>query len=286
MLLSAFSPPTRLAVDRVQVYWIDEQGRLMALPRAGAGLAPRALATGQRDLHDLALDPDHVYWLTFDGARRVAKAGGPVEDLTPAAQAAAGSYLEDIVAVGRTVFWTAPVVGSVMMRDPERGIVQTAASITAPRPEHLAADEAGLYVWSGASVVRIDRVSGAVRPLFTAARPVGELRVAGRELYWSERPVGRLWTASVDGAAPRVLVSGKRRITGLATDGARVYWIDHDRGEVLQTRRADGATSVLAAGLHGAAELAVEGRQVFFGARIRGARRGRDGVLLRADVRP
>jgi hypothetical protein len=77
--------PDRLAVDAENVYWIDRglpaQGSLMKAPIAG-GPTTRLAALDSAVLTALALDADHVYFLTGSGQLfAVQKSGGPAKVL-------------------------------------------------------------------------------------------------------------------------------------------------------------------------------------------------------------
>jgi len=278
-LIQNIAPPERLAVDRQQLFWINGRGEVKAIAKAGG--APRTLASGQIDLHDLALDADRVYWLAFDAVRSVAKSGGPVQTIAPTGPGPHKSYFEDIVVVGRTVLWTAPLVHQVMMRDPKQGAVVTAAFVRQVQPERLAADQESLYVWSTGTVVRIDRASGAPQTVISSPGRVSLLRVDRQELFWSEQD-GRLMTSTV-GGDPRVLVPGQQSISGLALDADCVYWTDQAAGKVLQVPRAGGDVVVLATGQPGPSDLVLDPHHLYWS--NSGGKGKRRGALMRLKRR-
>ena len=275
-LIQGIAPPERLAVDGRQLFWINGRGEVQAIAKAGG--PPRRLASGQLDLHDLALDAASVYWLAHDAVRSVAKGGGQVQTIAPTGPGPHESYFEDVVVVGKTVLWTAPLVHQVMLRDPQHGKVVTAAFIRQPQPGHLVADEASLYVWRTGTVARIDRASGTAQTVISAPDRVTQLRVDGPDLFWSEHPGGRLMSSTA-GGDPRVLASGQRSISGLAIDADSVYWTDLDAGKVLMVSRQGGAVALLASGQPGPGDLVLDDQYLYWS--NSGGKTGARGALMR-----
>jgi hypothetical protein len=99
-----------VAVDDVDLYWIDVCGAVRRVPKSGGDIA--LLAEGQTAPapfggHRIAVDDAHVYWVTADSLVRVEKAGGtPATAIAPSGALDVG-YVGSIVVGEHDVFWSA-----------------------------------------------------------------------------------------------------------------------------------------------------------------------------------
>ncbi len=206
-----------LQTDGSSLYWSDTDNlslsRVASAP-IGGGL-PVTLAGGLSLFRGLALGATHVYWIEGttgtnqnDGkVRRVAKAGGPIENLK--LDAAWPAHIQ-VDATGAALY-----ADGGLEEFREQGIRKvTPAGVTTtvakgiPPTGPLAVDDNAVYVPAGFNLVKLSRVTlGAAENFSPTAFFVRRIEADGTNVYWLETdPFGNVFRAPVAGTATPVLL--------------------------------------------------------------------------------
>jgi hypothetical protein len=244
--------PSGLAVDTVNVYWVDSQGTLYAAPLVpdDAG-APVTLATGVGQ-SSIAADGQFVYVESALGAGvgRVPLDGGA---MTTLALPDAGLAPAGIAIDTANVYWPAPLGGAILAVPKTGGATITlatnagvgaGATVSATSYQNVVSDGTAVF-WNrypgnpapSGAVLAASVTAGATAPslLYDAGTAVTPFSVVtdGTSVYFlTAGNTPSLIRAPVDGSAAVVLATDQfaAGITGdpgptVAVDGVSVYWL-------------------------------------------------------------
>lgn len=215
--------PSGLAVDAVNVYWVDDHGSLFAAPLDGG--APAAGLYDAAGQNSIATDGVNVYVESnFGGGVAAVPIDGSA--IVPLAAPDAGLTPAGVSIDGTNVYWPAPAGGAI-----------------------LAVPKAGGSTF--AVVTNGDAGAGA----YVSATNYQNVVSDGRSVYWNHAAGGAFFGGGVLGASlagGRVSVvfeAGAVTPFSVATDGANVYFLlTSDSAPALVKAPVDGGpATVLAA---------------------------------------
>jgi len=217
---------------------------------------PIRLATGEMNVHALAVDGTSVYFTRF-------AANGDVKQLALAGGApiALGSGIDgptDLALDGAGgVYWvTVGAAGTWQLFDAMIGVAGSARSLLSPAPtgaaHGIAVDVAHVFVGQGSSagyatLSAIPRGGGVGTTVASGPGKLGNVRERGTDVVWTDTASGRVY--SVAKTAPASLVAmgtGMTQPSELVLAGNSAFWINHG---------AQGAGAIYA-GAIGAAQSA------------------------------
>jgi hypothetical protein len=227
--LSTGVEPDAIAVDTVQVYWIErnngDNGSIRSIPKFGG--VPQTIVTGLHNAQNfLALDDQFIYF--GDGQpggggaiRKVSKSGGPVTTLVNSGL----PNLTTAIAVDNTFAYFSDGVGH-LMRVPKTG---GATSIVANADPSAITVSNGMIFWTDYSGNKIQSVSssgGTVTTLSTDTISPANLAVDGFAVYWIEFTFpGAVKSIPISGGLVTTLATQANTI-GIVVDSTNVYWVE------------------------------------------------------------
>jgi hypothetical protein len=269
--------PVAVAVDNVNVYWVDEgDGRVMFAPKAGG--AAVVVASGQGQPCGVAAVGGHVYWRTRGGVvRRKEMPSGALQDLAVgqgnacavdadataafwiAAEGAAfavmmaappGASPKKIASAmsagdldaqgGGVVGWTDPSAGKAYTSPKVLGDEKTQIATGAVHGIAFHGPDYYISIESGGIV---SGQTGNAEQAFASglSSPTG-ITVWNQEVLWIEQGndrVARKDVGSPLAAPPTVLVADVPVCGSIAADAAHVYWPTCDDGRVMRAPHAE-----------------------------------------------
>jgi hypothetical protein len=271
--------PTRLALDADHAYWIELDGRLGQVPRAG-GEARLLVDAPKTDVSDVATDETHVYWAWQGGVSRVRKAGGEPERFMH-------GRADRVLLLGDDVYWVAhDATGAIEVQPKAGGPRRTVATVG--DPYDLSTDGQRLYVsdWgrgnlpASGGIAAIPKGGGA--PVWIAQRREhpAALVVDATHAYWIEDESlgsttknrrGVIWRAAKTGGDDPVrLHEAYENLTDLALDHYSVYAtvfssdISRRDGKILRIPKRGGYAAVVVKELPSPSNLLVTPDAFFF----------------------
>lgn len=240
-----------LAVDDVNVYWLESvpSGSLMKLPVAGG--MPTTLASGQVGSGALAIDSKRVYWTNTSSGTvlSVEKTGGAPVVLADALQTPRA-----IAVSGDEVFWAGANDSTILKTQTVPG---TAPSLVTQESLHdvraIAVDANNLY-WvetiPGLVMARQRSADVALSSTVLSTQQDGPIDIAvdATHVYWANAfNGGAISSMPKNGSgAARVLGARNGEPNGLAIDGENAYWIGTSRGFVGRVPLMAGTATILA----------------------------------------
>jgi hypothetical protein len=258
------SPSGNLAVDALALYWVDEVGRVLRLPKAGG--TPQVLATQVAGMspmaRNVALSDDAVYFTDATDTgfiKRVAKGGGEATTLLTTHVSVDAIHLD-----ASWIYWrTAWQAGSPVWRAPRDGGDPIALAdwldLTAtPSVNYIDVDDESIYFTvdktdstDGGAVYRLAKdgsaataiASGVDEPWnLTAADPdflyfdIGGFSYVAATAQFHVGKIGRVPKHAAAATVPEILASNQHGPANLVRDGDSLYWIDSGGGPTPETQ--------------------------------------------------
>lgn len=258
-----------------------QRARARAVPTAAPGSALSPIATGQQVPDALAVDAEHVAWLsTRSGDVVVAnRAGGAPRVVAKNQKLPQRRHVQGLALAGGYVYWITSTLPTTPA-DEEDGALQRIKLSAEPgaEPEVLltglggvsavAVDKDSVYfarslrvsrdedggATGGVWRLRLDKQgkplasgTGAENPkqLLAAERPCG-IAVDDVAVYAVE--TNKLWRAPKAGGAAKPLVAGQDRLScAVAVDEANVYWTIPSDDSLMRAKKTDGSEVGVAA---------------------------------------
>jgi hypothetical protein len=220
-----------IALDRDNVYFTTNNGRVMQLAKAGG--EPIELASGQGEPNAIAVDEANVYWVNYNGGIGRAPIGGGTVEARPTAPN--GAYTT-LAMQGDTLYYTRYTdLDGAVLRMPKTGGGEEVFVGGQIYPAGLAVDATHVY-WSGFSEMGIQRVplTGGTPELFNLSPWVRQgLTMDNDYVYWLQESSGtaaRVGRRLKQGGSEEPVVVDLLAYNGggnLVLDGAYVYWSAH-----------------------------------------------------------
>jgi hypothetical protein len=230
--------PVGLALDTLDVYWVDYGGGTVEkTAQTGTG-AVVTLASGQNNPIGIAV-AGGVYWDDEESAgtvKRVTTAGASLATLASSQPTPSG-----ITVVDSTVYWTNNT-GNDVCSTPSggmNGIVVTIAPSQAS-PVAITSDTRSVYwVDSGpmSSIVKYVLSTGVVSTLASGMFDAFSIATDGTNVYWTSRSAtgGDVYRVAVTGGGVTTMATGQDDLYGIAVGDKSVYWTTSlSAGSVVQ----------------------------------------------------
>ncbi len=291
VLASGQESPMGVTVDTHgagRVYWTNrvDSGSIRSVAKSGGTVTEHA--TGQALPSSIALDGNHLFWVTSG----LAPSSGTVASLDLDVDAGTVSTIATgqdnpfalALRAGR-VFWTnsTNLAGSVRAVDTE-GTNPVEIATGQKLPTGIAADVVGVY-WANlnAGEIRYADPHIAVPPvalfLDSLSSPVG-VAVDQVNVYWTEF-TGSVYRATKLEKVATACAINQDAPLGIAVDAVHVYWSNYGGGSIMRTAKAAyvgdaGATqpTVLASDQNGPTTIALDADAVYW-------TNGGDGTVMR-----
>jgi hypothetical protein len=217
-LITGLADPVELAVDDSGIYVSEGAGRLVQFRLDGGGRT--ALATAP-EIHQLALDADHVYYAAIDRAhqRIVVRSLDKVSRVS--SFVVAGWPVIDIAVDATHVYWA----GDQLRRIAKQG-GRVAMVVDAMARGQILVDGDWIYFGGPTALARVPKAGGPVEVLFTTEGEPIEIVVHGRDVWWiEERGMSHTLEHGTIGAAPRSIALAGPPFA-VAGSGDQVYVTD------------------------------------------------------------
>ncbi|MEP7126580.1 MAG: hypothetical protein ABJE95_36955 [Byssovorax sp.] len=265
-LLVATAPNTLIALDELNVYWIDlPPAAIRRVPKHGG--AAVVVQASVDPPGGLAVDGSNVYWLEANSGvvRAAPKAGGGSTILTQGPPSGGSSWL----AVDATsVVWTVNQPGQVFSTSKQSGGLDLLAS--AAGFEGVALDNDHAYTFARSPglapehLIAVPRAGGPTILLGEAGNAFS-LVLDTATVYWADGGKGAIVKAPKGGGGPEVeLSSGESYPFEIAIDEAHVYWTTDGGGEVVKMHKGGGPRVVIASDQPGPTAIAVDEACVYW----------------------
>jgi hypothetical protein len=250
---------SNLEVDALAIYWIDEGGRVLRLPKVGG--SPQVLAVQQAGAlattaRNLELSDDAVYFVDSDSVvgfiKRVSKNGGAVTTL------ATTDFTVDMLQLDASAiyFRTRWQAGSPAWKVPLDGgqpipLATTLDLTSTPDTGYLASDGANLYftvdagVFNSGAVYRLAKDGSAVTAIATGVDEPWQLTAADPDFLYFDigafsydattqqihlGKIARVPKNADAAVIPEIVATDQLGPKQIVVDGANLYWINSGGG--------------------------------------------------------
>jgi hypothetical protein len=254
-------PPSILASDGTNLFWIDAQGLLWTAPTAGG--TPKNLATNAYSF--LAIEGTNVYFAeetTVSGPAtvwEVSTDGGTATQLL-----ALGSNVPGATIAGSQAYWTLRTGGGLVESEPlSGGPAQLLGSIS---PEFsgaapLAATANHIFFMADESLAVMPVGGGPVTTGLTGGTNCQSLLASGDSVFCGGSP---LLLVAPSGAMTQIALE-TNNVTSMALDDTAVYWVNNaPSGSVVAAPKLGGQNYVIAYDANPTA-VAVDDTAVYWG---------------------
>jgi hypothetical protein len=222
-LAAGLPSPWAIALDETLVYF-NASGLILSIPTTGG--IPSVLFIGTDGVLGLALDSGYVYWgeTSSGGVRRVSKAGGTFETVTP--PSASADSVRAIATTDTFVYsHRSGNSGAAIFRAPVGGGPEEKIADAIRTVQAIAVSEPYVFA-AGDGVVRYS-IDGATPVVVTDAWSF-DVTVDGEFAYWTEQSDGYVRRARLGSVDSTALASGRVQPLGIAVDGTHVYWTESE----------------------------------------------------------
>ncbi|HEY1696800.1 MAG TPA: hypothetical protein VGG39_31785 [Polyangiaceae bacterium] len=231
VLAKELHAPNAVALDKTNVYWVDEiDGDVARAPKRGGTVMTVYGGTGQAfgANSSIAIDDTDVYWTSQ---------------------------------IDKT--------SSLTRQDKNGGKPTVVTSSTIAVIECVAIDDAAMYWVLGGGIVKESKKGGAPQALGGGFKGADCIAVDGDHVYWSlsgtpekQFADGGIVEALKTGANQRLLVKGADHAANVKADGQAVYW--QSGPKVFKSDKAKGEAVKLAEASGPVADIAIDDRFVYF----------------------
>lgn len=265
-LLVETAPNTLIALDELNVYWIDlPPAAIRRVPKQGG--AAVVVQASVDPPGGFAVDGSNVYWLEANTGivRAAPKAGGTSTIVTQGPPTGGSSWL----AVDATsVVWTTSQPGMVFSTSKQSGGLDVLASAAGFEGVALDKDHAYSFALSPGTgpehLMAVPRAGGTAILLGDAVNAFS-LALDDTTVYWADGAKGTIVKAPKGGGGPEVeLSSGESYPFEIAIDEAHVYWTTDGGGEVVKMAKDGGPRVVIASGQAAPTAIAVDAACVYW----------------------
>lgn len=186
VVLAIGQSPHRMALDLSHVYWINDSGSVLRVPRGGG--YPQSVASGLHEFRDIALDEFQLYLTDsmLGSVVAIPLGGGPMMTLAQQQDRPESVTLDE-----EHVYWsTATAIMSLDLTEPDAEPEVVTQGLSGPT--WLTAAGGHLY-WSNTEqgqVLRVPKTGGAAEPIATGQLQPGALVVDTAAVYWVNRGDG------------------------------------------------------------------------------------------------
>jgi hypothetical protein len=247
-LASGLAEPFDLAIDKENAYVVDRSRvSLLKIPLAGGG-APITLASGGRDMMDVAIYGGYVYWTEPDADYR---GGGifkvPVEGGGPdggASTLVSAQYQPSRITVTSAgIFFLKYAHGEdVVMRIPLSGgdpVVLAAEARDVSDAASIVADATDVY-WTTVQegrVLKVAQTGGPIVPLASGQGYAPVLAIDDTDVYFAGGNAS-IKRVPKSGGPVTTLVNGQGGAPNdMAVDAQAVYWVDRAKMTVMKVAK-------------------------------------------------
>ncbi len=258
--------PYSIAIDAINVYWINQRGAALRFVPIDGSSIPQQLTSIDPNPFGIALDEQFAYWATPEiGISRVALKKGATTDQLVTTTTTPHWLATD----GTDVFWTDGQAAKVMKVDRNGAQPPVALASTPDRPLGIAVAAGYVYWANEIGSVAIQRLatdgSGEVENLASSASGGGKhLAVDATHVYYTTTK-GQLMRVTVDASTdPEVLSSSLPHPLDLAIDGEHVYWTDPLAGTISRTTLAGDDKQTLVSDQSQPCYLAIDDDAVYW----------------------
>lgn len=297
VLAKGLAGSAALAVDKRNVYWIDEaggtlervgkQGGVTMLIFSGSGTAFEPGAS-------VAVDDTDVYWTAAMQAgttktnllRRQDKNGGQP---TTVAQSPAATF-SCVVLDSEYMYW---VQGNAVFRASKKGGAPAAVGGGLTGADCVAVDDKNAYVslagtdakqHADGSIVAVPKRGGPAKLLVKDVHAPADVQVDGTDAYWIDGD--KVMKAPKAGGAATQLAQAPGPIGDVALDDTGVYFTvagTSGDGSVGRVAKSGGTPTILASGQPAPAGIAVDDRAVYWTCNGTDAAQHHDGSVSKID---